>query len=156
MYQLPIFGIALFIFGSPDSACVAVEPDASLAGKWQAVKGTRDGKPMTQEELGRYKLTLGDKGGRTGWHDPFMGGDPFHNLAVVIDPKDAGKLYLIRQMGLKATSYPGIFKRDGKRLIICWNLDEWNSGPTLRTMPKDFAAPAGSKLTLLSFEKSKE
>jgi len=30
-------------------------------------------------------------------------------------------------IGIKATTYPGIFKLDGDRLIVCWNLEPWTS-----------------------------
>jgi uncharacterized protein (TIGR03067 family) len=129
-------------------------------GKWLAVKGTRDGKPLAKKELAKFKIILGAKGGRTGWNDPFMGtSDPFHNLAIGLElTTSPRRLYVIRQIGLKATTYPGIFKLDGDRLIVCWNLEPWTSpdGPAMRPMPKDFAAPKGSGLTLLVFEKAKD
>ena len=154
-------GIAVILLGLMARAADAADKEAErLTGKWLAVEGTRDGKPLTKEDLARFKIILGEKGGRTGWQDPFMGGgDPFHNLGISFDLTTSPKrLYLIRQLGLKATTYPGIFKRDGDRFIVCWNLEPWTSpdGPAMRPVPKEFAAPKKSGLTLLTFQKSKE
>ena len=132
----------------------------ALQGKWQAVKGTRDGKPLTREDLAKFKIVLGQQGGRTGWQDPFMGAsDPFHNLGIRLDLTTSPKrISLIRQAGLRATTYPGIFKLDAGRLIVCWNLEPWTNpdGPANRSVPGEFAAPRGSGFTLLTFEKGKE
>jgi uncharacterized protein (TIGR03067 family) len=130
-----------------------------LKGKWLAIKGTWEGKPLAKEDLAEFKIILEENGGRTGWQGPFMGGGPFHNLGITFDLTTSPKrLYLFRQIGFKGTTYPGIFKLDGDRLIVCWNLEPWTSpdGPAMRPMPKEFAAPKGSGLTLLIFEKSKE
>lgn len=149
------------LLGLITRAAAAAENEADqLKGKWLAVQGTRDGKRLTKTDLATFKIILGDKWNRTGWNDPFMGvSDPFHNLSIHFDQTASPKqLYLIRPIGLKATTYPGIFKLDGDRLTVCWNLEPWTSpdGPALRPMPKEFAAPKGSGLTLLIFEKSQE
>lgn len=132
-----------------------------VKGKWLAIEGTRDAKPLAKKDLAKFKIILGGNGGRTDWQDAFMGGsgDRLHNLGIHFDLKTEPKrLYLIRPIGLKATTYPGIFKLDGDRLIVCLNLEPWTSpdGPAMRPMPKKFAAPKGSGLTLLIFKKSKE
>ena len=154
-------GIGVILLGL--AARAADPPDRGadrLDGKWLAVEGTRDGKALTGEELARFKIILDRDGGRTGWQDPFAGGgDRFHNLTIRLDRTTSpGRLNLIRQIGLKGTTYPGIFKLDGDRLIVCWNLEPWASpdGPAVRPVPKGFTAPAGSGLTLLVFKKSKE
>jgi uncharacterized protein (TIGR03067 family) len=142
------------------SLCAAAAAAEPLKGKWQAVKGTRDGRPLSKEELARFKLILGEKGGRTGWQDPFMGAsDPFHNLGITFDrAATPSRLYLTRLAGLKATTYPAIFKLEGERLTVCWNLEPWTcaDGPVLRPVPKEFAAPRRSGFTLLTFEKARE
>ena len=138
---------------------------APLAGKWQAVEGTRNGVRLTRDDLAPYQLTLGvdalkrQAGGRTGWRDPFAGGGTFfdqHALHCDLTTTPP-KIYIIRPSGLKAISHPGIFKLDGDRLIVCWNLEPWlsTSGPAARPTPKDFTAPKASGQTLLVFERAK-
>jgi uncharacterized protein (TIGR03067 family) len=137
--------------GAPEKA------SPQLQGAWLASEGTRDGQPLTKEELAPFQMVLGDKGGRLGGQDAFAGGGPLHNLAVQFDlAASPQRLYLLRPTGLRYTTYPGIFQLDGDRLIVCLNLEPWTSpdGPALRPTPQEFAAPKGSGLTLLTFQKT--
>lgn len=161
MARIVSVGIGVIFLGlvarAADPPGNGVEP---LKGKWLAIEGTRDGKPLAKEDLAKFRINLGENGGRTGWQDSFMvGGDQIYNLAIHFDLTTLPqRLYLIRPIGFKATTYPGIFKRDGERLIVCLNLEPWTSpdGPAMRPTPKEFAAPKASGLTLLIFKKSKE
>jgi len=130
----------------------------SLAGSWRAVEGARDGQALTKDELAPFKMLLGEKGGRLGGQDQFAGGGRLHNLGIQFDRTTSPqRLYLLRSIGLRYTTYPGIFRLDGERLIVCLNLEPWTSpdGPAMRPVPKEFAAAKGSGLTLLTFEKAK-
>jgi uncharacterized protein (TIGR03067 family) len=161
MSRQRIVSIGVLLLGLIVPGADAADKEAGqLKGKWLAVKGTRDGKPLAKEELARFKIMLGNKGGGTGWQDPLGGtSDPFHGHGITFDLSTSpNRLFMIRSIGLKATTYPGIFKLDGDRLIVCWNLEPWTSpkGPAMRPVPKEFAAPKGSGLVLLEFAKVKE
>jgi uncharacterized protein (TIGR03067 family) len=161
MARLLIVCVGVVVLGLIARGAGGAENEADqLKGKWLAVKGTRDGKPLAKDDLPKFKIIVGDNGGRTEWNDPFAGtSDPFHNLGIHFDLTTSPKrLCLIRPIGLKATTYAGIFKFDGDRLIVWWNLEPWTSleGPAMRARPKEFAAPKGSGFTLLVFEKGKE
>jgi uncharacterized protein (TIGR03067 family) len=159
------FGVAALVAAAVAQPILAADDDLGwMSGKWAAVEGKSEGKPLSKDELGRFKIVLSVDGkkvdGRTGWQLLGIGGaEGFQGHGIHIDAAASPmRIYVIRSIGAKATMYPGIFKRDGDRLVVCWNLEPWFSpdGPALRQLPKEFAAPKGSGFTLLVFERVKE
>jgi uncharacterized protein (TIGR03067 family) len=156
--------IAIVVAASPilsdDREAQADAEARRFRGKWVATAGVRDGKELPPGELAGITLTFhGPQDGRfyslTDFR-PLIPDTSARAVGLVLRPWESPKQFLIdRNAGGRSSPHPGIYDLKGDTLRLCADFRLNPDGPARRALPKEFAAPAGSGLTLLTFERAK-
>lgn len=113
-----------------------------IEGTWLPFKAELSGEIAPELALSKISLTL-----QTGAYSVEFGGEPTDSGTYELGfHTEIHTLTLVSLKGTnKGRTIPSIFQLVGDRLRVCYGLD----GET----PKTFAAPAGSKLYLVSYRR---
>jgi uncharacterized protein (TIGR03067 family) len=120
--------------------------DLELAGIWECVSATNDGKPLAEETVKKLRLTVTGEG----VYKTELGDQVLFDSTCKIDPaKKPKEIDMIGTEGqLKGKAALGIYSLDGDRLTICYTMPG-------KERPKSFESKPGSSATLVVWKRRK-
>jgi len=128
-------------------ACISIADDTEkdlkkLAGTWEPVSTTEDGKDKSADELKGEKVVIDEKGN---W-EVFKDGNSLLKGSVKLDPSKKPKAADWSVEGADIVA-KGIYELDGDKFKHCFSLME---------RPTEFGSKEGSGITNIVFKKAKK
>jgi len=128
-------------------ACFSIADDAEkdlkkLAGTWETVSSTEEGKDKSADEIKGEKVVIDEKGN---W-EAFKDGTVLLKGTVKLDPSKKPKAADWSVEGTDIVA-KGIYEVDGDKFKHCFSLKE---------RPTEFGSKEGSEVTYIVFKKGKK
>ena len=130
--------------GDPPSEPPANPEPAKLYGTWRPASGLLGGQELPMSALHAMTLTISEDGYVFETNGLKDAGQVKFDLEVAPRHIDCTGV----EGPNRGRTLVGIFKLDGDRLTICYNLEG-------NTRPADFKSPEGSQILLLSYDREK-